>query len=110
LVGSHPVAAALASSIGTAASVNLDPLRKSPSIFEPVHGSAFDIMGKGIANPIGAILALADLLAWVGLQDLADVVIAAVVRTCKEGQVTRDVGGKFGTEAVSAAICGLLRN
>ena len=104
------LAAALASSIGTAASVNLDPLRKSPSIFEPVHGSAFDIMGKGIANPIGAILALADLLAWVGLQDLADVVIAAVVRTCKEGQVTRDVGGKFGTEAVSAAICGLLRN
>lgn len=104
------LAAALAGSIGIAASANLDPGRKNPSIFEPVHGSAFDIMGKGIANPIGAILALADLLSWIGEKDSANAVVSAVARACKEGRVTRDMGGTLDTKAASAAICNLLKD
>ena len=56
--------AALAGSIGIATSANLDPTRAFPSMFEPVHGSGFDITGLGVANPIGAVWAPADMLGW----------------------------------------------
>ncbi|KAK9311226.1 tartrate dehydrogenase [Lipomyces starkeyi] len=60
------LAAALAGSVGIASSANIDPTRKSPSMFGPVHGSAFDITGKGIANPLGAIWSSAMMLEWLG--------------------------------------------
>ncbi|KAH7020811.1 uncharacterized protein B0I36DRAFT_367296 [Microdochium trichocladiopsis] len=79
--------------------------RKNPSVFEPVHGSAFDIMGKGIANPIGAIWAAADMLAWLGEQESADAIMGAIERVCKEEKVTADMGGELNTKQAAAAIC-----
>ena len=99
------LAASLAGSIGIAASANLDPTRKNPSVFEPVHGSAFDIMGKGIANPIGAVWAAADMLSWIGEKDSGAAVMAAVERVCKAGKVTRDMGGSLNTKEGAEAIC-----
>jgi isocitrate/isopropylmalate dehydrogenase len=98
------LAASLAGSIGIAASANLDPQRKHPSVFEPVHGSAFDIMGKGIANPIGAIWAAADMLAWVGEKEAADKIMVAIAKVCQEGRVTRDMGGELNTKQATDAI------
>lgn len=99
------LAAALAGSIGIASSANLDPDRKNPSVFEPVHGSAFDIMGKGIANPIGAIWAAADMLAWLGEQEAAEAIMGAIARVCKAQKVTADMGGTLNTKQAAAAIC-----
>jgi isocitrate/isopropylmalate dehydrogenase len=99
------LAAALAGSIGIASSANLDPSRKNPSVFEPVHGSAFDIMGKGVANPIGAIWAAADMLAWLGESQSADSILTAIARVCKENKVTADMGGSLNTKEAAAAIC-----
>lgn len=99
------LAAALAGSIGIAASANLDPDRMHPSVFEPVHGSAFDIMGKGIANPIGAVWAAADMLAWMGEKASADTIMAAIQKVCENGRVTRDMGGSLNTEEAAEAIC-----
>ena len=65
------MASALAGSLGIAASANLDPERRYPSMFEPVHGSAPDIAGQGIANPIGAIWSAALMLDHLGLSDEA---------------------------------------
>lgn len=99
------LAAALAGSIGIASSSNLDPSRTYPSVFEPVHGSAFDIMGKGIANPIGAIWAAADMLAWLGQQSSADTIMDAIAQVCKENKVTADMGGTLNTKQAAEAIC-----
>ena len=66
------LAAALAGSIGIAPTSNLDPTRANPSMFEPIHGSAFEIVGKGIANPIGAIWTAAEMLRWLSAEDAAD--------------------------------------
>lgn len=99
------LAAALAGSIGIASSANLDPERKNPSVFEPVHGSAFDIMGKGVANPIGAIWAAADMLAWLGEQEAADDIMQAISNVCKAQKVTADMGGQLNTKEAAAAIC-----
>lgn len=63
------LAAALAGSIGIAASSNLDPTRRYPSMFEPIHGSAPDIAGKGIANPIGAFWSAAEMVRWLAGAD-----------------------------------------
>lgn len=99
------LAAALAGSIGIAASANLDPTRVNPSMFEPVHGSAFDITGKGVANPIGAIWAAADMMAWVGEDKQAELIMGAVAKVCEDGNVTADMGGKLNTKQVTEAIC-----
>ncbi|KAF2019919.1 isocitrate/isopropylmalate dehydrogenase [Aaosphaeria arxii CBS 175.79] len=99
------LAAALAGSIGIAPSANLDPERQNPSLFEPVHGSAFDIMGKGIANPIGAIWAAANMLEWLGEQESADAILNAIAHVCNEKKVTADMGGDLNTKQAAAAIC-----
>ncbi|OBU00247.2 hypothetical protein VE01_01638 [Pseudogymnoascus verrucosus] len=99
------LAAALAGSIGIAPSSNLDPTRKNPSIFEPVHGSAFDITGKGVANPVAAIWSAAELLKWIGEAEAADILMASVERVCSKGVVTADLGGQYNTKEVTAAIC-----
>jgi isocitrate/isopropylmalate dehydrogenase len=99
------LAAALAGSIGVAPSANLDPERKAPSMFEPVHGSAFDIMGKGVANPVAAFWSAAEMLRWVGEEDAADKVMGCVERVCYAGILTRDLGGRENTQGVTDAVC-----
>lgn len=99
------LAAALAGSIGIASSANLDPTRAYPSMFEPVHGSAFDITGKGIANPIGAIWAAADMLAWLGEGASANSIMKAIAITCDRKMLTADMGGTLNTVQVTKEIC-----
>ncbi|MDQ4491964.1 tartrate dehydrogenase [Sinomonas sp. ASV486] len=95
---------ALAGSLGLAASANLNPERRFPSMFEPVHGSAPDIAGKGISNPIGAISSAALMLDHFGLADEARRVEAAIEATAAAGHLTRDVGGTADTREVTDAI------
>lgn len=103
------LAAALAGSIGVAPSANLDPTRRIPSIFEPVHGSAFDIMGKGVANPVAAFWSAAEMLSWLGEKPAADTLIACVEQVCKRGVLTADLGGTSNTSQVTQAVCEEIR-
>jgi tartrate dehydrogenase/decarboxylase / D-malate dehydrogenase len=95
---------ALAGSLGLAASANLNPERRFPSMFEPVHGSAPDIAGRGLANPIGAIGSAALMLEHLGLADEAARVEKAIAATTSAGVMTRDVGGTASTDEVTAAV------
>lgn len=95
---------ALAGSLGLAASANLNPERRFPSMFEPVHGSAPDIAGKGTCNPVGAIGSAALMLEHFGLHDEAKAVQRAIEDTTGNGIRTRDVGGTASTAEVTAAI------
>ena len=98
--------------IGIAPSANLNPDRKHPSLFEPVHGSAPDIAGKAIANPIGQIWCGAMMLDHLGYRDAHDAVMRAVEATLQPGSGaprTRDLGGTAGTSDVGRAIAGALR-
>ncbi|MDQ0865362.1 tartrate dehydrogenase [Arthrobacter globiformis] len=99
---------ALAGSLGLAASANLNPERRFPSMFEPVHGSAPDIAGKGISNPIGAIASAALMLDHFGLHEEARRVEAAIEQTTGAGHLTRDVGGESTTDDVTEAIIAAL--
>jgi tartrate dehydrogenase/decarboxylase/D-malate dehydrogenase len=95
---------ALAGSLGIAASANLNPERRYPSMFEPVHGSAPDIAGQGIANPIGAIWSAALMLEHLGLAGEASRMMHAVEATTAAGQLTPDLGGQCTTREVGDAI------
>jgi len=95
---------ALAGSMGIAASANLDPERRKPSMFEPVHGSAPDIAGQGIANPIAAVWTVALMLDHLGLADEAAAVMAAIRATTAGGTLTPDLGGTATTSEVGDAI------
>jgi tartrate dehydrogenase/decarboxylase/D-malate dehydrogenase len=95
---------ALAGSMGIAASANLDPERRYPSMFEPVHGSAPDIAGQGIANPIGAIWSAALMLDHLGLPDEAGRVMRAIEAATGAGTLTPDLGGTCSTPQVTDAI------
>lgn len=99
------LAAALAGSIGIAPTSNLDPTRRNPSMFEPIHGSAFEIVGKSVANPIGAIWTAAEMLRWLGEEDAADVVMDSVENVTGEGCRTADLGGDAKTEDITIGIC-----
>ncbi|HVC38378.1 MAG TPA: tartrate dehydrogenase [Candidatus Dormibacteraeota bacterium] len=102
--------AAIQGSLGLAASANLDPSRAHPSMFEPVHGSAPDIAGKGLANPLGAILTGALMLSHLGLREEAQRVERAVARVTGEGvALTADLGGSAGTAEVVDAVLAELR-
>jgi tartrate dehydrogenase/decarboxylase/D-malate dehydrogenase len=91
-------------SLGLNPSANLDPERRFPSLFEPVHGSAPDIAGQGIANPAGAILSAAMMLQWIG-QDAASAAIRrAMEQALADGNLTRDMGGTLTTAELTAAI------
>jgi tartrate dehydrogenase/decarboxylase/D-malate dehydrogenase len=92
---------ALAGSLGLAASANLNVERRFPSMFEPVHGSAPDIAGRGVCNPVGAILSAAMMLDHLGLPDDAKAVRRAVETTCRLGVLTPDVGGTASTDEVT---------
>jgi tartrate dehydrogenase/decarboxylase / D-malate dehydrogenase len=97
--------------IGLAPSGNLNPERKFPSLFEPVHGSAPDIAGQNIANPIGQIWAGAMMLDFLGYRDAHDAILEAVTASLQPGTDaprTRDLGGTASTQAVGEAIAKLL--
>ena len=95
---------AVAGSIGIAPSANLNPERAFPSMFEPVHGSAPDIAGRGIANPIGTIWAGAMMLEHLGEQAAADAVMSAIETATASGPRTADLGGEADTVTVGQAI------
>src|ERR1700676_714459 len=99
------LAAALAGSLGIAPTANLDPERRFPSMFEPIHGAAFDITGKGIANPIGALWTAAMMLEHLGEKDAALQLMHAVERVTASGFHTPDLGGKATTREVTSAVC-----
>src|SRR6516162_9842620 len=104
------LAAALAGSLGIAPTANLNPERKTPSMFEPIHGSAFDITGKGIANPIGAFWTAAMMLEHLGEKPAADRLMKAMERvTANKSLHTPDLGGKATTKQVTDAVCEALR-
>ncbi|HET7648450.1 MAG TPA: isocitrate/isopropylmalate family dehydrogenase, partial [Gaiellaceae bacterium] len=98
------LAAAVAGSIGIAPSGNINPEREHPSMFEPVHGSAPDIAGQGIANPAGAVWSASLMLEHLGEPDAARALLAALEDVCRDGPRTRDLGGEAGTAEVGAAI------
>ncbi|MGQ3382266.1 MULTISPECIES: tartrate dehydrogenase [Glutamicibacter] len=95
---------ALSGSLGLAASANLNPERRFPSMFEPVHGTAPDIAGKGICNPIGAIASAALMLEHFGLADEARRLEAAIEAATAAGRLTADIGGTSVTSEVTEAI------
>jgi tartrate dehydrogenase/decarboxylase/D-malate dehydrogenase len=97
---------AVCGTIGIAPSANLNPERDFPSLFEPVHGSAPDIAGKGIANPIGQIWSGALMLEFLGYKAAADAVVAAIERVLadKNAPKTPDLGGRAGTADLGRAI------
>ena len=95
---------ALAGSLGIAASANIDPERRHPSMFEPVHGSAPDIAGQGIANPIAAIWSAALLLEHLELSEEASTVLRAIKATTAFGVLTPDLGGTATTPEVGDAV------
>ena len=99
------LAAALAGSLGIAPTANLNPERKFPSMFEPIHGSAFDIMGKGVANPIGTFWSAVMMLEHLGEKAAGDRLMKAIERVTADDRFhTPDLGGKAETVEVTAAV------
>ena len=95
---------ACAGTIGLAPSANLNPERKFPSLFEPVHGSAPDIFGRNIANPVAMIWSGALMLDFLGRRDAHDAIVQAIERVLVEGPLTPDLGGKASTTEMGEAI------
>jgi tartrate dehydrogenase/decarboxylase/D-malate dehydrogenase len=103
------ISAIIIGSMGLAASANLDPLRRFPSMFEPVHGSAPDIAGQGVVNPLATILSAGMMLEHLEMTEAAREVEAAVAAVLAEGNVrTPDLGGRSSTEEVTGAVLGKL--
>jgi tartrate dehydrogenase/decarboxylase/D-malate dehydrogenase len=94
--------------IGIAPSANINPERDFPSLFEPVHGSAPDIYGKGIANPVGQVWSGAMMLEHLGQPAAAKAIVDAIEAILVEGPRTRDVGGTAGTLEMGKAIADAL--
>jgi tartrate dehydrogenase/decarboxylase/D-malate dehydrogenase len=103
------LAGAVAGSLGVAPTANLDPSRRHPSMFEPIHGSAFDIAGKGVANPVATFWTAAMMLEHLGEAPAAAALMAAVERVCAAGIRTADVGGHATTAEVTEAVCAAIR-
>ena len=103
------LAAALAGSLGIAPTGNIDPERRYPSMFEPIHGSAFDIMGKGLANPVGTFWSVVMLLEHLGETAAAAQLMQAIEAVTADPSLhTRDLGGTATTAQVTAAVCARL--
>lgn len=103
------LAGALAGSLGVAPTANIDPERRFPSMFEPIHGSAFDITGKGIANPVATFWTAAQMLEHLGEGAAAARLMVAVEQVCAAGVLTPDVGGTANTKEVTDAVIGAIR-
>ncbi|MBB3135850.1 tartrate dehydrogenase/decarboxylase/D-malate dehydrogenase [Rhizobium pisi] len=104
------LAGALAGSLGVAPTANIDPERRFPSMFEPIHGSAFDIAGKGIANPVAAFWTAAQMLDHLGEREGSSRLMRAVERVTGAGILTPDVGGSATTLDVTEAVCDALHS
>jgi tartrate dehydrogenase/decarboxylase/D-malate dehydrogenase len=102
------LAAALSGSLGIAPTANLNPERKFPSMFEPIHGSAFDIMGKGIANPIATFWTASMMLEHLGEKEPAARLMQAIEAVTAKGIHTPDLGGEATTDVVTQAVCDAL--
>jgi len=102
------LAAALSGSLGIAPTANLNPERKFPSMFEPIHGSAFDITGKGIANPTATFWTAAMMLEHLGEEAAATKLMAAIEKVTASGLHTPDLGGRATTAEVTRAVCAAL--
>ena len=101
---------AVAGSIGIAPSANINPEREYPSMFEPVHGSAPDIAGQGIANPIGQIWSGGMMLDHLGEHEAAAAIEGAITAVLAEGTIrTRDMGGQVNTREMGQAIVDALK-
>ncbi len=99
------LAAALSGSLGLAPTANLNPERATPSMFEPIHGSAFDIMGRGVANPLGAMWSAVMMLEHLQEADAAARLMGAIEGVTREGtHLTRDLGGQATTVDVTSAV------
>jgi tartrate dehydrogenase/decarboxylase/D-malate dehydrogenase len=103
------LAAAVAGSLGIAPTANLDPERRGPSMFEPIHGSAFDLVGRGIANPIATFWSGALMLQQLGEAGAAAALVAAIERVTAAGVVTPDLGGRATTAEVTRAVIDAVR-
>lgn len=103
------LAGALAGSLGVAPTANIDPERRYPSMFEPIHGSAFDITGKGIANPIATFWTASQMLEHLGEAQAAARLMEAVEKVTAEGVITPDIGGTAMTQEVTDAVCEAIR-
>ncbi len=103
------LAAALAGSLGIAPTGNVDPERRYPSMFEPIHGSAFDITGKGIANPVATFWTASMMLDHLGEASAAALLMRAVEQVCAAGITTPDLGGRATTAEVTHAVCEAIR-
>lgn len=99
------LAAALSGSLGVAPTGNIDPERRYPSMFEPIHGSAFDIVGKGIANPVATYWTASLMLEHLGEHGAASCLMNAIEQVCAAGILTPDVGGTATTADVTRAMC-----
>ena len=98
------LAGALAGSLGVAPTANIDPLRRFPSMFEPIHGSAFDITGAGIANPVASFWSAVQMLQHLGEAEAADLLMSAIETATGASVLTPDVGGTATTEDVTNAV------
>lgn len=103
------LAGALAGSIGVAPTANIDPTRRAPSMFEPIHGSAFDITGKGIANPVATFWTACQMLDHLGEAAASERLMKAVEEVCAAGIMTPDVGGDANTQQVTDAVIEAIR-
>lgn len=79
-------------------------------MFEPIHGSAFDITGKGVANPVATFWTASEMLEWLGEKDAATKLMECVEAVCESGVVTADLGGKSTTKEVTAAVIKEIRS
>lgn len=102
------LAGALAGSLGVAPTANIDPQRRYPSMFEPIHGSAFDITGKGIANPVASFWSVVQMLEHLGEKQAADTLMSAIEKTSGAGIMTPDIGGNATTRDVTEAVIAAL--
>ena len=103
------LAGALAGSLGVAPTANIDPEGRYPSMFEPIHGSAFDITGKGIANPVATFWTACQMLDHLGEADASARLMKAVEEVCAAGITTPDVGGSATTAEVTDAVIDAIR-
>jgi len=103
------LAGALSGSIGVAPTANIDPEGRFPSMFEPIHGSAFDITGKGIANPVASFWTAAQMLDHLGETEAAARLMGAVEKVSAAGILTPDVGGTATTKEVTRAVIDSIR-
>jgi tartrate dehydrogenase/decarboxylase / D-malate dehydrogenase len=100
----------LAGSLGAAPTPNIDPQRRFPSMFEPIHGSAFDIARKGVANPVASFWTAAQMLDHLGEADASARLMRAVEKVTGAGIPTPDVGGTATTKDVTAAVIAAIQS